>query len=116
MPIIDVTYGSQVAEERLLRLARTLPHAVSLAVECPEEPYDQVLQPGDVEIRFRPRGPYDISGLDVVVEVGSKWFPSPAKTRQEGCDQLCDVIVEAAGTRSVGVYLSLPLAAWAQSE
>jgi hypothetical protein len=25
-PIIDVTYGSQVAEEQLLRLARTLPH------------------------------------------------------------------------------------------
>jgi hypothetical protein len=116
MPIIDVTYGSQVAEERLLRLARTLPHAVSLAVECPEEPYDQVLQPGDVEIRFRPRGPYDVSGLDVVAEVRSKWFPSRAKTRQQRCDQLCDVIVEAAGTHSVGVYRSLPLAAWAQSE
>jgi hypothetical protein len=59
MPIVDVTYAPEMAEERLKRLAQTLPHAVSIAVECPEEPYDGVLQPGDVEIRFRPRGAYD---------------------------------------------------------
>ncbi|QNN51295.1 hypothetical protein [Nocardioides mesophilus] len=116
MPIIDVTYGPAVAEEPLLRLARTLPHAVSLAVECPEEPYDGALQPGDVEIRFRPRGPYDVSGLDVVVEIRSKWFPGRAETRQERCEQLCEAVVAAAGTRSVGVYLSLPVAAWSQGE
>ena len=111
-----MTYGSHVAEERLLRLAQALPHAVSVAVECPEEPYDQVLQPGDVEIGFRPRGPYDVSSLDVLVEVRSKWFASRAESRQERCDQLCDVIVQAAGTRSVGVYLSLPVAAWSQGD
>lgn len=116
MPIVDVTYGSEVTEKRLLRLAQTLPHAVSLAVECPEEPYDQVLQPGDVEIRFRPRGPYDLSGLEIVVEVRSKWFASRAETRQERCDQLCDAIVEVVGTRSLGVYMSLPVAAWSQVE
>lgn len=116
MPIVDVTYGSEVAEAKLLRLVQTLPHAVSLAVECPEEPYDHVLQPGDVEIRFRPRGPYDVSGLDIVVEVRSKWFASRAETRQDRCDRLCDVIVEAAETRSVGVYLSLSFAAWSQGK
>jgi hypothetical protein len=114
MPIVDVTYSSQVAEEGLLRLAQTLPHAASLAVECPEEPYDQVLRPGDVEVRFRPTGPYDGSGLDIVVEVRSKWFPSRAENRQERCDRLCDAIVEAVRTRRVGVYLSLPVAAWSQ--
>ena len=114
MPIVDVTYGSQVAEQSLQRLAQTLPHAVSLAVECPEEPYDRALQPGDVEVRFHPGGPYDVSGLDVVVEVRSKWFASRAKTQQERCDQLCDAIVAAAGTVSVGVYLSMPVAAWSQ--
>lgn len=87
MPIIDVTHGPQVEGDRLLRLARMLPHAVSVAVECPEEPYDQPLQPGDIEIRFRPRGPYDISGLDIVVEVRSKWSASRADTRQARCDQ-----------------------------
>lgn len=116
MPIVDVTHNSQVSEERLLRLAQTLPHAVSLAVECPEEPYDQLLQPGDVEIRFRPKGPYDVNGLDIVVEVRSKWFTSRAETRQERCDRLYELIAEAAETRSVGVYLSLPVAAWSQGE
>ena len=116
MPIIDVTYGPRVADEHLLRLARILPHAVSLAVDCPEESYDGALQPGDVEIRFRPRGLYDVSSLEVVVEIRSKWFPSRAETREERCDQLCDAIVEMVGTRSVGVYLSLPVAAWSQGE
>jgi hypothetical protein len=82
--------------------------------KCPEEPYDHELQPGDVEIRFRGSRPYDVSGLNVVVEVRSKWFASRAENRQERCAQLCDAMVEAAGTRSVGVYISLPVAGWAQ--
>jgi len=113
MPIVEVVYGSNVADDQLRRLAQALPDAVSLAVECPEEPYDHELQPGDVEIRFRASGPYDVSGLDVVIEVRSKWFASRAENRQERCDQLCEAIVEAAGTRRVGVYMSLPVAGWA---
>lgn len=116
MSIVDVTHSSQVSEEQLARLAQALPHAVSLAVECPEEPYSGALQPGDVEVRFRRRGPHDISGLDVVVEVRSKWFLSRAETRQQRCDQLCDLVARASETSSVGVYLSLPVAAWAQGE
>ena len=116
MPIVDVTHGPEVGETLLLRLAETLPHAVSLAVECPEEPYDGQLRPGDVEIRFHSRGPHDSSGLDIVVEVRSKWFASRAENRHERCTQLCDDISKALGTVSVGVYLSLPVAAWSQFE
>ncbi|HET7305558.1 MAG TPA: hypothetical protein VFJ12_13520 [Segeticoccus sp.] len=116
MPIADVTHSPTVPEDRLHRLAEALPHAVSVAVECPEEPYDHELQPGDVEIRFRPRGVHDVSGLDVVVEVRSKWFASRAENRQERCDLLRDAVVAAAATSSVGVYLSLPVAAWAQGD
>ena len=116
MPIVDVTCGSHVAEDLLRRLARVLPHAVSVAVECPEEPYDGVLQPGDVEIRFHERSPYDPAGLDVIVEVRSKWFPSRAETRQQRCEGLCAAIGEVVGSHTVGVYLSLPVAGWAQSE
>lgn len=116
MPIVDVTYGPQVSEQQLAVLARELPHAASLAVECPEEPYDRALQPGDVEVRFHARGPYDVSGLDVVVEVRSKWFTSRAENRQERCDQLCAAVSQVAGTHSVGIYLSLPVAAWSQNE
>jgi len=116
MPIVDVTYGSDVADETLHRLASLLPHAVSLAVECPEEPYDHPLKPGDVELRFRARGAFDASGLDVVVEVRSKWFASRAETRQERVDQICDAIRAEVGPFSVGVYLFLPVAAWSQTQ
>lgn len=114
MPIVEVTCSSRIDEESLARLAELLPHAVSLAVECPEEPYDHDLEPGDVEICFRTRGPHDVSGLDVLVEVRSKWFESRARDRQERCDRLCSRLVEALGTDSVGVYLALPVAAWGQ--
>lgn len=116
MPIVEVTHDPQIAAAKLRALAEALPHAVSLAVECPEEPYDGMLQPGDVEVRFRPRGLYDSGGLDIVIEVRSKWFASRAESRQERCNRLCDAMVEAAGTEKVGVYLSLPVAAWAQGE
>ncbi|HXH77879.1 hypothetical protein [Nocardioides sp.] len=116
MPIVDVTYDPEIAAARLQAIAEVLPHAVSLAVECPEEPYDGLLQPGDVDLRFRPRGVYDSGGLDIVVEVRSKWFASRAESRQERCDQLCDAVAQVAGTNAVGVYLSLPAAAWAQGE
>lgn len=116
MPIIEVTYGSQVAEEQLHRLAQYLPNAVSVALACPEEPYDHDLRPGDVELRFRPAGPLDVGGLDVVVEVRSKWFVGRAGTRQERCDQICAAVTDVIGPHSVGVYLSLPAAAWSQSE
>lgn len=116
MPIVEVTHNPLIATAQLRTLAEALPHAVSLAVECPEEPYDGMLQPGDVEVRFRPRGPYDLGGLDIVVEVRSKWFASRAETRQERCDRLWGAVVEASGTNEVGVYLSLPVAAWAQGE
>lgn len=116
MPIVEVTHDPLIATAQLRTLAEALPHAVSLAVECPEEPYDGILQPGDVEVRFHPRGPYDSGGLDIVVEVRSKWFASRAETRQERCDRLCDAVVEASGTKKVGVYLSLPVASWAQGD
>ena len=114
MPIVAVTYGPQVEEALLFQLGRMLPHEVSVAVECPEEPYDHPFQPGDVDIRFRPRGPYDVGGLDILVEVRSTWFASRVETRQEKCDRLRDAIIDATGTTSVGVYLSMPVAAWSQ--
>lgn len=116
MPIVEVTHDPRIAPATLRALAAALPHAVSLAVECPEEPYDGDLRPGDVDVRFRARGTYDSGGLELVVEVRSKWFASRAEVRQERCDRLRDVVVQAAGTTSVGIYLTLPVAAWAEGE
>ena len=112
MPLVVVTHGPAVPEEHLLRPSRSLPHLVSAAVQCPEEPYDGALRPGDVETRFHDGGRYDGVGLDLVVEVRSTWTASREADRQERCDRLRAAIVEDAGTDSVGVYLSLPVAAW----
>lgn len=114
MPLVEVTHAPGLGAAALDRLAGVLPHAVSLAVACPEEPYDGDLQPGDVEVRFRAGGPRDVRGLDVVVEVRSKWFESRAADRDERCERLCAALVEALGSTSVGVYLALPVAGWAQ--
>ena len=116
MPIVEITVGPRVSDEQIASLSQVLPHAVSLAVECREEPYDGDLQPGDVELRFRRSGPHDTNGLDVVVEVRSTWFASRADNRQERCDGLLEALVSAAGDLSVGVSLTLPVAAWAQTE
>ncbi|UGT41629.1 hypothetical protein LTV02_37900 [Nocardia yamanashiensis] len=116
MPLVEVTYAPRVAESVLRELGEKLPHLISLAVECPEEPYDGDLQPGDVEIRFRPLGPFDRSGLDVVIEIRSKYFESRALDRQQRVDLLCEWIEAETGLDDFGVYLSLPVAAWAQTE
>lgn len=116
VPLVEVTYAPRVAESVLRELGEKLPHLISLAVECPEEPYDGDLQPGDVEIRFRPLGPFDRSGLDVVIEIRSKYFESRALDRQQRVDLLCEWIEAETGLDDFGVYLSLPVAAWAQTE
>lgn len=116
MPIVDVTHRRDLEDEYLVMLAEQLPDTVSRAVECQEEPYDGALGPGDVEIRFRPRGPYDVSGLDVVIEVRSKWFADRASPRQERCDQLLAEITALLGSLTIGVYLTLPVAAWSQTD
>nr|BFD88075.1 hypothetical protein StreXyl84_74760 [Streptomyces sp. Xyl84] len=116
MPLVEVTCAPDVAESKLRELGAMLPHLVSKAVECPEEPYDGDLGPGDVEIRFRRLGPLDRSGLAVVIEVKSKWFASRAADRQERVDALHRDISEATGLHDLGVYLSLPTAAWSQGD
>jgi hypothetical protein len=116
MPIVEVTHNPHVAEEQLRHLSSVLPHAVSVAVECPEEPYDDNLRPGDVDIRFRARGPLDTGGLALVVHVHSKWFQSRAVDREVRCERLRDAIAAEVGDLTVGVYLSLPVAGWAQTD
>jgi hypothetical protein len=116
MPLVEVTYAPDVPEQTLRDLGEVLPHLVSVAVECPEEPYDGDLQPGDVELRFRRLGPFDRCGLDVVIEVRSKFFESRAANRQDRVDLLHESIEKATDLDDFGVYLSLPVAAWSQGE
>ncbi|MEW2287301.1 hypothetical protein [Streptomyces sp. NPDC047841] len=116
MPLVEVTYAPTVPEHQLRELGSVLPHLVSLAVECPEEPYDGELRPGDVEIRFRPLSPLDRSDLTVVIEIKSKWSAGREANRQERVDALHANIRAATGIVDLGVYLSLPSAAWSQGD
>lgn len=116
MPLVEVTYAPTVPETLLRELGSVLPHLVSLAVECPEEPYDGDLQPGDVEIRFRALSPLDRSGLPVVIEIKSKWTADREADRQERVDTLHAQLRAATGLVDFGVYLSMPTAAWSQGD
>lgn len=116
MPIVDVTLARSDDAGVRAELARRLPHEVSLAVACADEPYDGELRPGDVILRFHDAGSLDEIGLDVLVEVRSKWFEDRAADRQRRVDDIRTAVgrcVPAGWT--VGVYLSLPVAAWAQT-
>ena len=115
MPLVEVTYRPITSEVTLRELASYLPGAVSVAVQCTDEPYYRPLEPGDVEVRFRELGPYDVSGMDVVIEVRSKWFPDRAEDRQRRCDLLREMVTERTGIGMLGVYLSLPVSAWSQT-
>ena len=111
---MEITYASSVTPGELERLQEVLPHAVSVAVNCPEEPYvPGTLKPGDVDLRFRKRGEWDAGGLDIVIEVRSKWTASRVDSRQARADGLHEAIADAVD-HGVGVFLQFPVAAWSE--
>ncbi|MGH3724261.1 MAG: hypothetical protein ACRDUS_09050 [Mycobacterium sp.] len=117
MPLIDVTCGPRVTDAARVKLAEALPHAVSLAVQCDDEPYDEHLQPGDVLIRFHDVGPFDRFDIDVLVEVKSKWFGDRAENRQHRAQEIHQAVRNAIDDgQTAGVYLTLPIAAWDQND
>jgi hypothetical protein len=69
-----------------------------------------------VEIRFRPLGRDDLGGLDVLLEVRSKWFASRDDNKQERADQLCSAVATSLPGLTLGVFLTLPVAAWSQTD
>lgn len=116
MPIIEVTCSDRVVPESRRALAERLPHLVSVAVACEAEQYDGNLKPGDVILRFHEAGPWDSQGVDVLIEVKSKWFEDRARNRQERVDVILHGIRDVAADEIlIGVYFTMPMAAWAQS-
>ena len=113
MPLVDVTYDRAVGEEVLRRLAETLPDAVSEAVDCPEEPWIGPPEPGDLEVRFRERSPYDLGELSVVIEVRTKLFPSRLDDKQRRADLLRERL-DPLNVERLGVWLILTEGAWSQ--
>jgi hypothetical protein len=114
MPLIEVTYDESLSEDALRGLARALPNVVSEAVQCPEEPWNGPPGPGDIEIRFRQKGPLDIGDLDVVVEVRAKRYESRARESQQRADFIRQRLSDLR-LGPTGVWLILSDGAWSQS-
>ncbi|NKY56824.1 hypothetical protein [Nocardia flavorosea] len=47
--LVEVTYAPDSPNQNYAKPGGVLPQLVAEAVECPEEPYDGNLQPGDVD-------------------------------------------------------------------
>jgi len=116
VPFVDVAYDSTITEPMLRQLAELLPDLVAEAVECPEEPIVGPPEPGDLEIRFRPKGPFDVGGLNCAVEVRTKLYTSRLETRQDRAELIKAGLSKALPTvRYIGVWLVLADGWWTQT-
>ena len=113
MPIISVSHKRSAPADLLELLARELPEIVSKALDCPEEPYDRELAPGDVNLQFSPVLA-DGEGLDYLLEIRTSSTASRQANLQERSDRVKDAL-EALGLRRFGVWLEIPEAAWSQA-
>ena len=115
MPLVDVTYDNSVSEAALVRLGQVLPDIVAEAVACTEEPWTGPPAPGDIEIRFRSKGPFDVGELACVVEVRTKLFASRLQDKDQRAEQIRHRLSEAVPQLGlIGVWLILHEGSWAQ--
>jgi hypothetical protein len=113
VPIITVSHKDSAAEAVLETLRRELPTIVSEAVACSEEPYNGLLRPGDVNLRFLAALPLD-EGLDYLVEIRTRWTQSRSEDLQERSDRV-RAALERLGLERFGVWIELPHAGWSQA-
>lgn len=114
MPIVDVVHDGTLSGRTLERLRDALVAVVPEAVECDEEPRVGPLQPGDLDVRFRVRGPLDVGGLPVCVEVRTKRLAGRVDDVQRRADLVRDRLA-GLGAGDVGVWLVLVDGAWSQT-
>jgi hypothetical protein len=116
VPFVEVAYDSTITEPMIRQLAALLPGLVAEAVACPEEPDVGPPEPGDLEIRFRPKGPFDVGGLNCAVEVRTKLYASRLETRQARAELIKEGLSTALpGIRYLGVWLVLADGWWTQT-
>ena len=116
MPLVEVTYDSTISTESLRRLGEVLPSIVAASVDCPDEPWIGPPADGDIEIRFRPRGEFDIGQLNCVIEVKTKLFASREDDKQRHVDLIRNQLSASLELGKLGVWLNLLEGAWAQTE
>jgi hypothetical protein len=111
VPIVTVSHRASAPESVLEDLRSRLPEIVSRALDCPEEPYDGQLRPGDVNLRFV--AALD-GGLDYLIEVRTSWTRSRSENLQERTEEVRGALAKL-GLASFGVWIELPPAAWSQA-
>lgn len=115
MPLVDVTYDGSVTDAELEHLAEVLPDIVAEAVACPEEPWTGPPGPGDIEIRFRLRGRFDVGEMACVIEVRTSRRPSRERDTQERAERARRAVAHAIPSLGpTGVWLVLHDGSWAQ--
>jgi len=114
VPLVDVTFSSDVSDGELRRLAALLPDLIAQAVDCPEEPWTGPAGVGDMEIRFRRRGDFDVGEMRVVIEVRTKLLESRLSDKQRRADLVRDGL-SSLDLEHVGVWLVLHEGAWSQT-
>lgn len=115
MPLVDVTYDRSVSDAALVLLGQVLPDIVAEAVACPEEPWTGPPAAGDIEVRFRSRGAFDVGELACVVEVRTKLFASRLQDKDQRAEQIRQRLSETAPQLGlIGVWLILHEGSWAQ--
>jgi hypothetical protein len=112
MPIITINHKETASVPELEKLRQALPAIVSRAVECPEEPYDGVLKPGDINVIVTPSLAL-AEPLDYLIEIRTRRTESRSANLQERSDAVSSAL-GALGLRNFGVWLQLQEAAWAQ--
>jgi hypothetical protein len=116
VPFVEVVYDSTITEPMLRQLAGLLPGLVAEAVACPEEPDVGPPEPGDLEIRFRPKGPFDVGELSCAIEVRTKLYASRLQTKQSRAELLKAGVSKALpAIRYLGVWLVLLDGWWTQA-
>ena len=114
VPLVDVTCSSDVSDGELRRLAALLPDLIAEAVDCSEEPWTGPASVGDMEIRFRRRGDFDVGEMRVVIEVRTKLLESRLSDKQRRADLVRDGL-SSLDLGHVGVWLLLHEGAWSQT-
>jgi hypothetical protein len=113
VPLVDVIHDDTLNGQLLRRLGEVLPDMVAEAVDCPEEPWIAPPDEGDLEVRFRRKGEFDVGALNLVVEVRTRLLDSRIADKQRRADLIRDRL-STLGLGSIGVWLILAEGAWAQ--
>jgi hypothetical protein len=113
MPIVVISHKAEASAESLERLRAELPVLVSRALDCPEEPYDGNLEPGDIVLRSLAALPRE-ERLDYLIEIRTRWTESRSENLQERSDELREAVA-AFGFTGFGVWIELVDGAWAQA-